>query len=242
MSENQSAQSPVKLAHTASPRTVISLLIFLFLPPILLFGAAGTIKWGMGWLYIILTIGGVILSRILVARVHPDLLTERSSSMEAKDVPAWDRKLVPLISTIVPLLVMLVAGLDRRFSWSPPFATWTMIIGSLIVAAAVALATWAMVANRYFSAFVRVQTDRGQRVISNGPYAFVRHPGYTAGILVNLGVPLMLGSLWTFLPAMLGIMLVVLRAELEDRYLRNELEGYPGYTERVRWKLFPYLW
>lgn len=230
------------LVRSTNPRKIFSILIYLFLPPILLFGGAGTLHWGMGWLYIALTLGSTILSRVLVARVHPDLLVERSASMEAKDVPAWDKKLVPLISTFVPMLIMLTAGLDKRFGWTQPLADWAPVAGTLIVIAAVALAIWAMVTNRFFSAFVRVQPERGQQVVSDGPYAAIRHPGYTGGILTCLGVPLMLGSLWAFVPAFLGILLIILRTNLEDRYLQKELEGYKEYTESVHYRLIPYLW
>src|SRR5574340_378074 len=222
-----------------SPRTIISLVMYLFLPPALLFGGAGTFKWAMAWAYIVLTMGGVILSRILVARVHPDLLAERSASMEANDVPAWDRRLVPFISTITPLLQMLIAGLDKRFGWTQPVSAWVLAAGFLIVTAAIALAIWAMVTNRFFSAFVRIQGERGQQVVSSGPYALVRHPGYTGGLLTNIGAPLMLGTLWTFVPSLLGIVLIILRTELEDRFLVKGLEGYQDYTQKVRYKLLP---
>lgn len=225
-----------------SPRTIISLVIYLFLPPVLLFGGAGTFKWAMAWAYIVLTMGGVILSRILVARVHPDLLAERSASMEAKDVPAWDRLLVPFISTIIPLLLMLVAGLDKRFGWTQPVSAWVLAAGFLLVTAAITLAIWAMVTNRFFSAFVRIQGERGQQVVSSGPYALVRHPGYTGGLLANFGAPLMLGTLWTFVPSLIGIVLIILRTKLEDRFLFKELEGYQDYTQKVRYKLLPKIW
>lgn len=228
--------------RNVKPQTVIRVLIYLFLPPILLFGGAGTLKWGMGWVYLILTMGGVILSRILVARVHPDLLAERAASLEAEGVPAWDKKLVPMVSTVTPLFIMLVAGLDKRFGWSPPFASWVLLLGTAVVAAAVSLVIWAMTVNRYFSAFVRLQSERGQQVVSHGPYAFVRHPGYTAGILTNIGTALMLGSWWVLVPSMLGIMFIVIRTHLEDRFLQNQLIGYIAYTEKVRWKLLPFIW
>lgn len=242
MSATQNTSSAREAIRKASPRSIISLVIYLFLPPALLFGGAGTIKWAMAWVYIVLTVGGAILSRILVARVHPDLLAERSASMDANDVPAWDRKLVPLISTIIPLLLMLTAGLDKRFGWTQPLPAWAPAGGTLIVVAAIALAILAMVTNRYFSAFVRLQGERGQQVVSSGPYAFVRHPGYTGGLLTNIGIPLMLGSLWTFLPSLLGIVLLVLRTELEDRFLVKELVGYRDYTKKVRYKLLPKIW
>lgn len=242
MSAKQDSSLTRDLIRKANPRAVISLAVYLFMPPVLLFGGAGTCNWAMAWIYIILTMGSVILSRVLVARVHPDLLAERSASMEAKDVPAWDKKLVPLISTIVPLLLMLTAGLDKRFGWTQPLAAWVLAAGTLIIVAAIALAIWAMVTNQFFSAFVRVQGERGQQVVSSGPYTYIRHPGYAGGILTNLGIPLMLGSFWTFVPSLLGIYLIVMRTELEDRFLVRELEGYQAYTQKVKYRLLPKIW
>lgn len=196
----------------------------------------------MGWAYIFITLGGVILSRILVARVHPDLLTERAASMDATDVPSWDRKLVPFVSTYIPLAILLAAGLDKRFGWTGSVPFWIQITGMVVVLAAVSLSIWAMLANRYFSAFVRLQNDRGHQVVANGPYAIIRHPGYAAGILANLGVPFMLGTLWALVPAIFGIGIIAIRTNLEDHYLQNELNGYKTYTEKVRWRILPFVW
>jgi len=225
-----------------SIRTFLRAAAYLLLPPILLFGGAGTLNWPIGWAYLILTVGGVVLSRILVARVHPDLMAERAKSMESKDVPGWDRKLAPIISTWVPMTLMLVAGLDKRFGWTQPGSLRMLIAGTLLIAAAIVLATWAMVTNRYFSAFVRLQSDRGHRVVESGPYAVIRHPGYAAGILTNIGAPLMLGALWAFLPAILGIIVILWRTTLEDRFLHAKLAGYPDYSSRVRWRILPFIW
>lgn len=225
-----------------SPGAKLRALAFVLLPPILLFGGAGTLNWPMGWLYLIITIGGVILSRILVYRVHPDLLTERATSMDAENVPGWDRKLAPIVGSWVPMILMLVAGLDKRFGWTPALSPWILAAGTLVILVSIALAIWAMVSNRFFSAYVRLQSDRGQQVVNTGPYASIRHPGYAAGILTDLGAPLMLGTLWAFLPALLGIIAIIWRTHLEDRYLHNSLAGYAEYAKQVRRRILPFIW
>jgi len=99
-----------------------------------------------------------------------------------------------------------------------------------------------MVKNRFFSAVVRIQKDRGHRVITDGPYHYIRHPGYVAGIIGALGTPLLLGSKWAFIPIGFMVLIVAIRTALEDKTLQNELEGYREYASRTRYRLFPGIW
>jgi protein-S-isoprenylcysteine O-methyltransferase Ste14 len=108
--------------------------------------------------------------------------------------------------------------------------------------AGAALAQWAVLANPYFSAVVRIQEDRGHTVVSSGPYRFVRHPGYAGGLLFNLGLPLVLGSWWAGIPAFALAALTVLRTAWEDRTLRRKLPGYADYASRTRHWFIPGLW
>ena len=102
--------------------------------------------------------------------------------------------------------------------------------------------TWAEAVNKFFEPTVRIQTDRGHRVIDTGPYAIVRHPGYVSGFLVFIGMPLCLGSLWALIPAVLVCLLLVVRTIWEDQTLREELAGYEEYAQRVRYRLIPGVW
>jgi protein-S-isoprenylcysteine O-methyltransferase Ste14 len=102
--------------------------------------------------------------------------------------------------------------------------------------------TWAEAVNKFFEVTVRIQTDRGQKVIDTGPYAIVRHPGYVGGILFCVGTALCLGSVWALIPAGLASFLLVLRTRWEDQTLQAELPGYQEYTERVRYRLLPGVW
>ena len=102
--------------------------------------------------------------------------------------------------------------------------------------------TWAEAVNKFFERTVRIQIDREQTVIDNGPYAIVRHPGYASGLLILVGIPLTLGSVWALIPASLSWLLLVLRTQWEDETLQAELPGYKEYTERVRYRLLPGVW
>ena len=148
------------------------------------------------------------------------------------------------LSVFVIFAHWIVAGLDRgRFHWSDNVALWLQGLGLLAVAASYALVLWAMVVNRFFSSVVRIQRDRGQVVVTRGPYAFIRHPGYLAGILFVVASGPALGS---WLSAALLIVPTVpflfYRAVLEDRLLQAELAGYRDYAQHVRWRLLPGIW
>ena len=104
------------------------------------------------------------------------------------------------------------------------------------------LLNWAMMANPFFEPTVRIQKERGHRVITSGPYKIVRHPGYLAGILYALSVPLIIGSIFTFVPVAIYVLLIGIRTLLEDRTLHEELDGYSEYSKTVGYRLMPWLW
>ena len=114
--------------------------------------------------------------------------------------------------------------------------------GLVVFVLGMGLMTWAMIVNNFFSLVVRIQKDRGHTVVSSGPYAYVRHPGYIGGILFQLATPVMLGTLWALVPAGLAACLIVIRTVLEDKTLQAELDGYKDYAARVRYRLLPGVW
>jgi len=219
-------------------RVLFSLAVMVGSP----FIAAGRLDWWPAWALVVLSLIASIISRIIPARKNPDLLAERARYVEAKDVKPWDRVLMPIVGIIGPLATWVVAGLDERFAWPPLMPPALQVAGFLVVAAGSALVTWAMAENRFFSAVVRIQKDRGHAVVSSGPYAFVRHPGYTGGVLAAIGIPLALGSAWALIPGALSAAGITVRTALEDRTLQEELAGYREYAARVRWRLLPGVW
>jgi protein-S-isoprenylcysteine O-methyltransferase Ste14 len=170
------------------------------------------------------------------------LIAERARFTSAEGIKSWDKVLVLIIGIIGPLAVFLVAGLDERNAWSPEVALALQIAAIVPFILGAALATWAMLENPFFSSVVRIQKERGQSVISSGPYRFVRHPSYSGSILSWLVTPVMLGTLWAFIPAILIIVLLVIRTALEDRTLQAELNGYADYARQTRYRLLPGVW
>jgi protein-S-isoprenylcysteine O-methyltransferase Ste14 len=135
--------------------------------------------------------------------------------------------------------LVIVAGLDHRFGWSPEFPTWLIILGFILIIVGYSFATWAIAENRFFSVMMRIQLERGHQVCDSGPYRIVRHPGYAGNILPLPGIAMALSSVWTFIPALAALLIIVIRTRLEDRALQEELRGYKEYASRVRYKRIP---
>ena len=224
------------------PRMLVGLVVFLLYTPLVLLISSGQLDWWMAWLYSLLSVVLSLGSRGLMARRYPDLVAERASYREADGVKAWDKKLVPLVAQVGPLIMLVVAGLDQRFGWSRPMALWISLVALAVAVLGFAFSTWAMIENRFFSSVVRIQTERGHTVCSSGPYQYVRHPGYTGGLTWYLMTPLILGSLWAYIPTLFVVVLTVLRTYLEDITLQAELPGYQAYTRQTRYRLVPGIW
>lgn len=205
----------------------------------LLFGVAGRWDWWNGWalsvVYILWTLG----TMIFILPVNPEMLAERASP---KDMKTWDKILLSLMGVFI-LASYSIAALDVRLDWSEGFPLWVQIVGLVVAVIGYdIILVWSMVVNAYFIATVRIQDDRGQQVISHGPYAFVRHPGYFGTILMNLAVPFLLNSLWALIPALGVTAVLIVRTHLEDETLQEELPGYKEYTQKVHFRLFPGIW
>ncbi len=223
-------------------KAIVRFVVYLLLMPLVLFIAAGTLHWTMGWIFVVLSYASTGISRIIVFRRNPETLKERARSMDSENVKGWDRAILLFAAMLGPLMIYIVTGLDFRFSWSPDIPILIQSLALIGVVLGYVIGTWAMVANRFFSAVARIQKEQSQTVISNGPYRFVRHPGYAGGILAMLSAPIMLGSLWALLPAGFVISLTIVRTFLEDTMLQKELDGYKEYSHMVKFRLLPGVW
>jgi len=224
-----------------TPRVVIQLMVFIVVLPFLPLIISWQWDWWEAWAYAIINVGGFAVSRLMAARRHPDLIAERARFTKHENIKPWDRTLAPVMG-IGGALIPLVAGLDELLHWSPEFSMSIKIIAFIILLAGYALGFYALVENRFFSGMVRIQSERGHHVVSGGPYRWVRHPGYAGAILSYLATPLILDSAWTYLPSVFLTIVIVIRTALEDKVLHNELQGYPEYAGRVRFRLFPGVW
>ncbi len=202
--------------------------------------ACGDVAWSGGWLFLGVLLALSIPTTIYLRRVNPDVIAGRINRHERPR--RWDL-LLGLIGFLPTMLAIpIVAALDDgRYHWSH-VPWWGCALGYALLLTGMVGLTWAQGVNKFFEPSVRIQTDRGHKVIDTGPYAIIRHPGYAFGFLLFLGMPLALGSLWALIPAILLCPLLILRTIWEDRTLREELAGYEEYTHRVQQRLIPGVW
>ena len=204
-----------------------------------LFGSAGKLNWWNAWDFLaILSIVALLTADVF--KRYPALADERKKA--AKTAQPWDKALVGWVGGLLPFLSLVLAGLDKRLGWSPAFMTFTSYLAICVMLAGGFLTYWAMRSNPFFSSYVRIQKERGHRVIQQGPYSYLRHPGYAGAILYNLAAPVLLGSYPALGVGILIGLLLVLRTGLEDKTLRKELKGYRTYSRKVRYKLIPLIW
>jgi protein-S-isoprenylcysteine O-methyltransferase Ste14 len=228
-----------KVAQAVSPRQWINLVaVYLFIPLVLLV-CGGDFGWWQAWGYSFLIVAAGLVGGIWAERRHPGLLAERQNMKKVQNAKAWDKVLAPLMALSVSFPLVIVAGLDHRFGWSPVFPLWVIVLGFLLISLGYAFATWALIENRFFSSVVRIQVDRGHVVCDSGPYRIVRHPGYAGNMVALPGMVLALSSMWILIPAAVALIIAVIRTVLEDRTLQDELPGYCDYARRVRYRLIP---
>lgn len=223
-------------------KVFIFFALYILVFPAIPFIAAGTWRWPVGWWYYGASVAATVISRLIVAFINPDQLRERGTGGSAENVKSWDRLLSNLVGLSLPTLTLVIVGLDRRWFWSPPLPGWVAPLAFAGLLVGYALATWAFIANRFFSGYVRIQEERGHEVVSAGPYGLVRHPGYLGGLLSIMATPALLGSLWGYIPVLFYCAAIVTRTALEDITLQDELEGYKEYARRTRFRLIPGLW
>jgi len=218
-----------------------SLITILIIPAVILF-LSGNWLWLEGWIFSLWFDAMVLSNMMYLYWKDPALLAERSKAPGSDNQKQWDKYLIIGIY-LWALVWFIIMPLDaKRFGWSPLFPVWLKVLGGVALLPALYLIYQATVENTYLSTLVRIQTDRKQHVISTGVYGFVRHPLYLGCLLMTLGAPLLLGSLYGFIIGFIGVIAVVGRIIGEENMLVNELEGYEEYKKKVTYRLVPFVW
>lgn len=203
-----------------------------------LFASAATLDWPLGWAWFGVYLAFVVAAFFVIDR---ELLRERI-------LPGAGFKRIDMLLATAGVLALYpgtlaAAGWEyRNRGFISEISVEIALLGLAIFIAGYLLAFWAMRTNPFFSTFVRIQSDRGHHVITTGPYAWVRHPGYTGTLMAHLAIPFALGSIWALLPAALGCFIFLVRTGWEDQMLAKELAGYKEYRREVKWRLVPGVW
>ncbi|WP_027575938.1 isoprenylcysteine carboxylmethyltransferase family protein [Bradyrhizobium sp. WSM1743] len=221
-------------------RLLLQNTIFTVAMGALLFGAAGTLYWPSAWVFLITCALLGPLCGWWLYRLDPALLAERLRPVIQRDQPPADKAFITVF--IMVMLAWLIAmGLDRR-SLASDMPLALLILGFVLFLLCTLLTMWVFRENSFAAPVVKLQAERAQRVISTGPYAYVRHPMYSGMILFFIGLPLLLGSWWGLAMMPLFLVLFAVRIRIEERTLREGLPGYADYFARVRYRLVPGVW
>jgi protein-S-isoprenylcysteine O-methyltransferase Ste14 len=207
----------------------------------LLFVSAGTVLWTAGWVFIGIFFGFALAITLWLVREDPELLAERMSSPIQRGQPLWDKVFVAAVSLLFVLWLILMPLDAVRFGWSE-VPGWLHILGTLGLVLSLCIISLTFRENAYLAPVVKLQEERGQSVVSTGPYRYVRHPMYSSMFLFFPGSALLMGSWWGLLLCLVLLGLLVWRTALEDRMLKNQLAGYDEYARNVRYRLIPRLW
>ena len=223
-------------------RYLARLFLSLLAQAIVFFAAANQLELPRAWLFFALAFLYYLLSFIILYQFNPNLIQHRGGSAFREDSKQWDKYILLIYALLGVYGQFFVAGWDLgHVQWF--YLGWEyLVVGIILFIISDVLIVWAMVQNPFFEPTVRIQKERNQRVISNGPYRIVRHPGYLSGILWHLAMPLIFGSGLTLVYSLLIVVLLVVRTYLEDKTLQAELEGYQGYTRKTRHRLLPGVW
>lgn len=216
-------------------RTIINFLLGVVMVGVLLFAPAGTFRYWNGWLFLALLFVPMIILGLYLWIKQPDLLAKRLSSKEKES----EQKQVILISALVFVAGFVIAAVDFRFGWSR-VPIWLVVVASVLLVISYGLYAEVMRENAYLSRTVEVQEN--QKVIDTGLYGIVRHPMYSATILLYLSIPLVLGSIYSFLIFLMFPLVIAKRISNEEAVLEKGLEGYTSYKQRVKYKIIPFIW
>ena len=216
-------------------QAIIKLVSGIILLGLLLFIPADDLRWSNGWLLMIVLFVPMLVAGLLMYFKAPDLLRRRLNAKEEQST----QKGVIICSGIMFLAAFILAGLNHRFGWlsMPKAVVWIAVVIFLL---AYCLFGEVLRENQYLSSTVEVRED--QTVVDTGLYGVVRHPMYTATVLLFLSMPLILGSPVSFIVMLVYIPIIAKRIRNEEQVLENELKGYTEYKGKVKYRLIPYIW
>lgn len=228
-----------KKISSNSKKAILKNISLYLITAIVFFLCSGRITVLKGWIYYILVISGAVINNYILVLYNPEVLDSRVD--DGSNTKTWDKVILGFYFLTNIVFITGVSGLDVRYGWSK-LTNLYIIPGILLYVISLYISTWAMVRNKHFEGTVRIQNERNHKVIDKGPYKYMRHPGYLGMILASFVQPLIVGSVYAFIPVFFAAILVVIRTKMEDEMLQKELNGYEEYAEKVKYKLIPKVW
>jgi protein-S-isoprenylcysteine O-methyltransferase Ste14 len=230
-------QRNTKTIDISGKRFITGMIIHQIILFLILFVSAGTIHIMRFWIFFIINLSYSGIEMAFLVKKNPQLINGRGKPINP-DTATWDRYMVRLFIMFF-YIIIIACSLDfGRFKWSTLNSIY-LIPGYLIFFTGKAIITWSQIVNKHFERTVRIQADRNHSVVSDGPYKYIRHPGYLGIIIFVLGIPLLLGSAYGLIASFFCIGVLIIRTYLEDHFLRKELAGYDEYSRTVKYRLCP---
>lgn len=219
-------------------RLFFSLMVQMFI----FFVAAENLDIPRAWFLFLVIAIYYLISFLVIYQKKPEIIRARGGRAFRSDTKKWDVPLLLAYSILGTFGQFIVAGWDLGHIHFWPLGLGYLVLGLVLYIVFAVLITWAMIHNPFFEPSVRLQEDRGQKVVKSGPYRIVRHPGYLAGILMHTGIAMVLGSGLALVYCFIIAFLLVVRTYMEDETLQRELDGYREYTQETRFRLIPGVW
>jgi protein-S-isoprenylcysteine O-methyltransferase Ste14 len=219
-------------------QTAVSAAFGVVLLGFALFASAGTLDYWQAWVFMAVFAVATLVPSFYLAVKDPAALQRRMRGGPKAETRAV-QKIIITVSLISVVAVLIISAVDHREGWSH-VPVPVVILGNVLVLAGLALAQAVVFQNSFAGASIRVESE--QRVVSTGLYGVVRHPMYVGTVLLMIGIPLALGSYWALLAVVVTVPALAVRITDEEKMLRTELDGYAAYTEKVRYRLLPYVW
>jgi protein-S-isoprenylcysteine O-methyltransferase Ste14 len=224
--------------NSLTRRSLIGLIQLQVIMAVVLFVSAGSFRFWQGWIYWILFSLCVSAITLYFLKYDPHLIEGRLAAGPRAEQET-SQKVIQAIAALLFLAVLIVPGLDHRLHWSP-VPTATVVVGDVLLVLSLTMVFFVFRENSYAASTIKVEA--GQHVISTGPYRLVRHPMYSAALLLFLATPLALGSGWGLIVAIPLIGILIARLIDEERYLSTHLPGYDAYRQQVCHRLLPLIW
>ncbi len=240
MSTSENNFHTINILTKSGKLTILRQFIWAIISAVVFFLSAGTLDISRAWIYYGIVLIYSVISGIIYWKLIPELANRRAGDLSGQK--KWDQKLIKIYFLYMLFVLPMLLGLDvSRYNWSL-LSSEFVIVGIFLYCISSIMIEWCLLINRHFEAIVRIQSDQNHQVIKSGPYSIIRHPGYLSMVVGGLAGSLIIGSLIGLIAYLIPVALLLIRTYYEDKTLQEELNGYKEYTQKVKYRLIPFIW